>query len=70
MHTIRRLSAACARQVQLAASLVSHARVPGATTALGGRPHDILGRVLDVAGLAMEAVLRIDLQPDCRRRRL
>src|ERR1700712_3432748 len=30
--------------------------------AFGGYPVDVLGRVLDVAGFAVDAVLRIDLQ--------
>src|SRR5690348_1114392 len=40
-----------------------HVRVIGASAAFGSDPVDILGRVLDVAGFAVDAVLRIDLQP-------
>src|SRR3954451_474622 len=32
------------------------------SSALGDDPVDILGRVLDVAGLAVHAILRVDLQ--------
>src|SRR5450830_426175 len=39
-----------------------HPRVVRSTAAFGRDPHDVLGRVLDVAGLAMHAVLRVDLQ--------
>src|SRR5512135_1370958 len=41
----------------------SHVGVVGATTAFGHHPFDVLRRVLDVAGLAVDAVRRIDLQP-------
>src|SRR5215208_3566348 len=40
----------------------SHVRVVRPATALGGDPDDVLRRVLDVAGLAMHAVGRVDLQ--------
>src|SRR3546814_11396278 len=39
-----------------------HAVVDWAFAALRSHPHDILRGVLDVAGLAVHAVLRIDLQ--------
>ena len=42
---------------------LSHPRVIGPTTALRRDPDDVLRGVLDVAGLAMHAVLRVDLQP-------
>ena len=39
-----------------------HIRVIWPAATLGCHPHNILRRVLDVAGLAMHAVLRVDLQ--------
>src|SRR5690606_39526867 len=39
-----------------------HAAVDGTFSALRGYPHDVLGGVLDVAGFAVHAVLRVDLQ--------
>src|SRR6185503_1048241 len=39
-----------------------HVRVIGASAAFGSDPVDVLGRVLDVAGLAVDAVLRVDLE--------
>ena len=39
-----------------------HIRIIRAATAFRRHPHDILRRILDVAGLAVHAVLRIDLQ--------
>ena len=39
-----------------------HARVIRPAAALRRDPHDVLRRVFDVAGFAMHAVLRIDLQ--------
>src|SRR5947208_12629151 len=41
----------------------SHPRVVRPAAAFGRHPDDVLGRVLDVAGLAVHAVLCIDLQP-------
>src|SRR3990167_6878792 len=41
---------------------VLHIGVVGAASAFGSHPVDVLGRVLDVAGLAVHAVLRIDLK--------
>src|SRR5205085_10210018 len=41
----------------------SHVRVVRPAAALRRHPHDVLRRVLDVAGLAVHAVLRVDLQP-------
>ena len=41
----------------------SHDRVGGPAAALGHRPAYVLQRVLYVAGLAVQAVLRVDLQP-------
>src|SRR6185436_5446759 len=40
-----------------------HVRVVGSAAAFRRDPDDVLGRVLDVAGLAVHAVLRVDLQP-------
>src|SRR3954447_25195703 len=40
-----------------------HVRIIGPSAAFGGDPVDVLGRVLDVAGLAVDAVLGVDLQP-------
>src|SRR5688500_2539384 len=40
-----------------------HVRVVRPAAALGGDPDDVLPRILDVAGLAVHAVLRVDLQP-------
>jgi hypothetical protein len=40
----------------------SHAGVVGNTAAFGRDPDDVLRRVRDVAGLAVHAVLRVDLQ--------
>ena len=39
-----------------------HSRVIGPTPPLGRNPDDVLRRVLDVTGLAVHTVLRIDLQ--------
>src|SRR5260370_42012923 len=41
---------------------LSHARTIRAAAAFGCDPYDVLGRILDIAGLAVDAVLRIDLQ--------
>src|SRR3954453_7294763 len=40
-----------------------HVRVIGASTAFGCDPVDILGRVLDVTRLAVDAILGVDLEP-------
>src|SRR3954447_15453452 len=40
-----------------------HVRIIGASAAFGSDPVDILGRVLDVASLAVNAVLGVDLKP-------
>src|SRR3954447_3179389 len=40
-----------------------HVRIIGASAAFGGDPVDVLGRVLDVAGFAVDAVLGVDLEP-------
>src|SRR5262245_2068599 len=40
----------------------SHVRVVRSSPALGSYPDDVLGGILDVAGLAVHAVLRVDLQ--------
>jgi len=40
-----------------------HAVVSGAAATLGDHPVDVLARVLDVASLAVDAVLSVDLQP-------
>src|ERR1017187_7960863 len=39
-----------------------HGLVDGPLAALGGHPGDVLGRILDVAGLAVDTVLGVDLQ--------
>ncbi len=39
-----------------------HARIVRSATTFGRYPNNILCRILDVAGFAMHAVLRIDLQ--------
>src|SRR6185312_3274494 len=52
--TCRRNSSSC---------VYSHVRVIGTAATLGHHPVDILGRILDVAGLAVHTVLRVDLQP-------
>src|SRR5882672_2489991 len=39
-----------------------HVRVVRSASALWRDPNDVLGRVLDVAGLAVDAVLRVDLE--------
>src|SRR3954469_17441691 len=40
-----------------------HVRVIGASTAFGCDPVDVLGRVLDVTRLAVDAILGVDLEP-------
>src|SRR5690348_8274962 len=40
-----------------------HIRVIGASTTFGSDPVDVLGRVLDVARLAVHAILGVDLEP-------
>src|SRR3954447_14900565 len=40
-----------------------HVRIVRSTAALGYNPINVLLRVLDIAGFAMHAVLRVDLQP-------
>src|SRR6476646_8843215 len=40
-----------------------HVRVIGASAAFGSDPVDVLGRVLDVARLAVDAILGVDLEP-------
>src|SRR2546429_9911098 len=40
-----------------------HVRVIGASAAFGCDPVDVLGRVLDVACFAVDAILGVDLQP-------
>ena len=44
-------------------SRVSHPRVIRPTATLRRDPDDVLGRVLDIAGFAMHAILGIDLKP-------
>src|SRR3954451_22149748 len=39
-----------------------HVRVIGSSTAFRRDPVDVLGRVLDVAGFAVDAILSVDLQ--------
>src|SRR5690349_10856889 len=46
-------------------SVGSHVGVVRAAASFGHDPLDVLPRVLDVAGLAVHAVLRVDLQPGC-----
>src|SRR3982751_7089484 len=43
-----------------AASL--HVGIIRSSSAFGNDPVDVLGRVLDVAGFAMDAILRVDLE--------
>src|SRR3954453_20088544 len=40
-----------------------HVRVIGTSAAFGDDPVDVLGRVLDVARLAVDAILGVDLKP-------
>src|SRR3954468_20430543 len=40
-----------------------HIRIVRPATTLGHDPVDVLGRILDVAGLAVDAVLRVNLKP-------
>src|SRR4051812_5368816 len=40
-----------------------HVRIIGASAAFWGDPVDVLGRVLDVAGFAVDAILGVDLKP-------
>ena len=47
---------------QLAPARLHSPHVSRPTTAFGGHPDNVLARVLDVAGFAMHAILRIDLQ--------
>src|SRR3954464_311264 len=42
---------------------ILHVRVIGASAAFGSDPVDVLGRVLDVACLAVDAILGVDLEP-------
>src|SRR5258706_13190465 len=44
----------------------SHVRVVRAAATFRDDPYDVLRRILDVAGLAVDAVLRIHLQPGLR----
>src|SRR5881394_3042199 len=39
-----------------------HVRIIGSSPAFGCDPVDVLGRVLDVARLAVDAILRVDLE--------
>src|SRR5690349_22573089 len=41
----------------------SHVRIIGSAPAFGDDPDDILLRVFDVAGFAVDAILRVDLKP-------
>src|SRR5690606_39986225 len=50
------------RRAQRRPGCVLHAVVDRSFAALGRHPDDVLRRVLDVAGLAMDAVLGVDLQ--------
>ena len=43
--------------------MLLHIRIIGTTAAFGRDPGDVLRRILDVAGFAMHAILRIDLEP-------
>src|SRR2546426_12776022 len=45
-----------------AGSCTLHVRVVRPAAAFGRDPDDVLQRILDVAGLALHAVLRVDLQ--------
>src|ERR1700730_3258329 len=46
--------------VKMLRSAASHVRIVRPTTAFGRDPHDVLRRILDVARLAVHAVLRVD----------
>ena len=48
----------------------SHVRIIGPAAALRHDPIDVLLRILDVAGFAVDAILRVDLQPRLAARRL
>src|SRR3954468_4007435 len=52
----------CTRLSPDGAIVSLHVHVVRAAPAFGRDPHDVLRRVLDVAGLAVHAVLRVDLQ--------
>lgn len=41
----------------------SHAGVSGAARAFRYNPVDVLRRILDIAGFAVDAILSVDLQP-------
>ena len=43
-------------------SRLLHVRIIGAAKSFGGHPRDVLRRVLNVAGFAVNAVLRINLK--------
>src|SRR4051794_20047383 len=51
------------RATAAAAVINLHVRVIGASAAFWSDPVDVLGRVLDVAGLAVDAILGVDLEP-------
>ena len=52
-----------ARARGLCSRIHSHIRIVRPAAALGRNPGNILIRVLDIAGFAVDAVLRVDLQP-------
>ncbi len=60
--TVCHIKAIECRWTQHAAAAPSHDGIRGAAAALGHRPPDVLRGVLDVAGLAVQAVLGVDLQ--------
>src|SRR4051812_39871636 len=59
-------SAAKARKERARRRSMSHVRIVGPAATFWGDPDDVLRRVLDVAGLAMHAILGGDLQPGSR----
>src|SRR5215471_7259003 len=48
----------------LLAAISLHIRVIGAAAPFGGNPRDVVVRILDVAGLAVDAVLGVDHKPE------
>src|SRR5947209_13645390 len=52
-----------ASEIAAVPTMILHVRVIWSSTAFGSDPVDVLGRVLDVAGLAVDAILGVDLQP-------
>src|SRR3954471_21335352 len=63
------VSRACAGADAIAEAAIAaaknhlHVRVIGASAAFGGDPVNVLGRILDVTSLAVDAILGVDLEP-------